>query len=205
MASLLVWSAAAPVPNALADDKTSSQKEILAKKKKFAGDVVLIRGGFNVFSGGLDLMAAKLAKRGIKAKVAKHTQAQSIAASIIANQKKYGRKPVILVGHSWGANTLLEVAEILKKKRIRIAYAATFAATNPGRAPNNIRKLTNYYFKKDGWGKVIRPGRGFRGRLKNIDMSTSSSVNHFNIEENPKLQRQVINNIRRFLKRNRVS
>ncbi len=176
----------------------------LAKSARFPGDVVLIKGGFDVFSDGFDEIAAKLAKKGIDARVSRHTRVQQIANRIIANQKKYGRKPVVLIGHSWGANAVIEIAEILKRKRIRINYAVTFAPTNPKRIPSNIQKLTNYYFKSGGWGKPVRAAKGFRGRLKNIDVSPNSDIGHFNIDENPKLQNQVIRNIQRFVKRRRI-
>lgn len=172
----------------------------LAKKSSFRGDVILVRGGFDVFSRGMDQMADKLVKKGVDAKVFKHTQANEIAARIIKNQKKFGRKPIVLIGHSWGANAIIRVAKVLKKKRMRVTYMATFAATDPETAPNNISKLTNYYFKKDGWGKPVKTVKGFRGRLKNIDMSKNPDVHHFNVEEQPRLQNQVIRNVLRFVK-----
>ena len=177
----------------------------VAKSSRFAGDVFLIKGGFNVFSDGFDSIASKLAKKGIKANLSRHTKVKQIATQIIKNRKKYGRKPVVLIGHSWGANAVMEIAEILKRNKIRVNYAVTFAATNPKPVPSNVQKLTNYYFEKDGWGKPVRAARGFRGRLKNIDMSRNSKIHHFNIDENPRLQNQVIRNIQRFVKSRRVS
>ena len=114
------------------DGKVYASDELkLAKSSRFAGDVVLIKGGFDVFSGGFDKIATKLAKKGIKATVSRHTKVKQIANQIIANRKKYGRKPVVLIGHSWGANAVMEIASILKRNKIRVNYAVTFAATNP--------------------------------------------------------------------------
>lgn len=188
-----------------ASDVKKEQTLQIAKKSSFRGDVILVRGGFDVFSRGMDQMAAKLVKKGIDAKVFKHTQANQIAAHIISNQKKFGRKPIVLIGHSWGANAIIRVAKALKKKRLRVTYMATFAATAPEPAPNNISKLTNYYFKKDGWGKPVTTVKGFRGRLKNIDMSKNPDIHHFNVEEQPRLQNQVIRNVLRFVKPRRRS
>lgn len=177
----------------------------LARKPVYRGEVIFIRGGFNVFSRGLDQMAAKLEKNGVKTRIYQHKELKRVASEVIANQKKFGRKPIIMVGHSWGANALLEVAEILRKKRLRVNYAATFAATEPSPVPSNVRKLTNYYFKTDGWGKRVVAGKGFRGRLKNIDMSNKPDVHHFNIEKQTRLQNQVINNVLRILRLRRRS
>ncbi len=175
--------------------------ELAAKRTKHQGDIYLLRGFAGVFSRGLDNIGTKLADRGVTAKVIPHSDWVSATNQIISNQKRYGRKPVVLIGHSLGANAIIRMATELKKKRIRVDYMATFAATNPTLVPSNVRKITNYYFKTDGWGKPIKVARGFRGRLKNIDFSKSSTVGHFNIDKQPRLQAQVINNVLRIVKR----
>ena len=177
----------------------NSETAIVAKAKR-SGDVYLLRGFGNVFSRGLDQMGAKLKKRGIKAEVVHHGDWKEVLAKIIANRKKYGRRPVVLIGHSLGANAILRIATQLKKKRITVQYMVTFAATNPIPVPSNVRKLTNYYFATDGWGEKVAKGPGFRGNLKNIDFSNSKTIGHFNIDKQPRLQRQVINNVLRFVK-----
>ena len=192
------------ISNASATENGMAATIQLAKKGRFQGDVILVRGGFDVFSRGMDQMATKLVKKGVKAKVFKYTQTKQIADHIISNQKKFGRKPIVLIGHSWGANAIIRVAKILEKQKLKVTYMATFAATAPEPAPTNIKKLTNYYFKKDGWGKPVSTMKGFRGRLKNIDMSNNPEIHHFNVEEQPRLQNQVIRNVLRFVKPNRL-
>ena len=175
--------------------------EIAAKRTKYQGDVYLLRGFAGVFSRGLDNIGSKLKGRGVKAKDISHTGWVEATNQIIANRKRFGRKPVVLIGHSLGANAIIRMATELKKRRIRVDYMATFAATNPAPVPSNVRKITNYYFKTDGWGAPIKAARGFRGRLKNIDFSKSTRVGHFNIDKQPRLQAQVINNVLRVVKR----
>ena len=184
---------------------TNSSDLVIAKRARFAGDVILIRGGFNVFSRGMDQIAAKLAKRGVKTTVIQYTSSQSALATILSNQKQHGRTPVILIGHSWGANAVIRIATALEKKRVTVTYAATFAATNPDPIPGNIRKITNYYFKTDGWGEPIKRSPRFRGRLKNIDLSKKTDVHHFNIEEQLELQNQVIRNVLRLIRTSKSS
>ncbi len=191
--------AAATTPTFAAQTKTTI--ELAAKRNKHRGDVYLLRGFAGVFSRGLDNIGSKLAGRGVKAKVISHSDWVVATNQIIANQKRYGRKPVVLIGHSLGANAIIRMATELKKKRIRVDYMSTFAATSPTLVPSNVRKITNYYFKTDGWGKPVKVARGFRGRLKNIDFSKSSTVGHFNIDKQPRLQAQVINNVLRIVKR----
>ncbi|MEM1037966.1 MAG: lipase [Pseudomonadota bacterium] len=172
----------------------------VASSKSHRGDVYLLRGFGNVFSRGLDQMGEKLNKRGIKAQVISHTNWRTALTAILANRKKFGRKPVVLIGHSLGANQAITIAAELKKRRIRVDYLVTFAATNPKPIPSNVRKVTNYYFETDGWGKPITKGPGFRGRMKNIDFSKDDEVGHFNIEKQPRLQEQVIRNVLRFVR-----
>jgi len=163
------------------------------------GEVILVRGGFHIFSEGFDVIAEKLATLGIATQMYRHFQGRSIVAHIVQSQRKYGRKPVILIGHSWGANTIIRVAKTLQQKGIKVRYMVTLAATNPQRAPTNIAKLTNYYFKTDGWGEPVYPMPGFRGQLRNVDMSTTKDIHHFNVEEYPPLQNQVIDNVLRYI------
>lgn len=193
--------AAEAIVSKVVEAKDSQEQILAAKKARHRADVVFVRGGFNVFSNGLDEMAKKLVKQGVKVDVVSHNSEQAILQRIIDNRKRFGAKPIVLVGHSWGANAVIRIAQGLRKKGIRVNYMATFAATNPGKIPSNVRKATNYYFAKDGWGKPVARGPGARGNIKNIDLSKTAGVHHFNIEEFPKLQRQVIRNVMRFIGR----
>lgn len=175
----------------------------IAKRARHQGDVYLVRGGFNVFSRGLDDMAQTLKKRGVKAQVISHRSSDGAVDKIIANRKKFGRKPVVLIGHSLGANAIIRMATKLRKSGIAVTYMVTFAATKPDPIPRNVRKATNYYFKTDGWGEPVTKARGARANLKNIDLSNTDGVHHFNIEKNKRLQRQVIRNVLRFVRANR--
>ena len=176
-----------------------------AKRSGLSGDVVFVRGGFNIFSGGLDSLAEKLVKKGVTSRIYRHTQVPQIVRSIRRNQRLHGQRPIILVGHSWGANAILDVARILRGHKLNVRYMVTIAATSPNVAPSNIEKLTNYYFKQNGWGKPVRAVKGFRGVLKNVDMSTEAQVHHFNVDDHPRVHSQIINNVVRFLRTSKVA
>lgn len=138
-------------PNVWAQQSATQLQSLSADPSAYAGDVILVRGGFYVFSQGFEAIADTLARRGVRSTMFRHRQERKIVAQIIANQRKYGRKPIVLIGHSWGANTIIRVAKTLQSKNYSVQYMATFAATDPELAPSNIGKLTNYYFKTDGW------------------------------------------------------
>ena len=67
-----------------------------------------------------------------------------------------------------------------------------------------VHSISKEHEEKDGWGKPVTTRKGFRGRLKNVDMSKHADVNHFNVDENPRLQKQVINNVLRVIRSRRV-
>ncbi|MEM8749932.1 MAG: lipase [Pseudomonadota bacterium] len=150
-------------------------------------------------------MGDQLIEKGVDARVIAHSGWKEATNEIIRNRKKYGKRPVVLIGHSLGANAIIRMATHLKKARIRVDYMASFAATDPDPVPTNVRKFTNYYFKTDGWGDEISAAKGFRGQLKNIDFSKDKQVGHFNIDKQPRLQRQVINNVMRFVRKKKAT
>src|SRR5262249_45273623 len=71
--------------------------------------VYLLRGLLNVFSLGLDEIAAKLQQQGIPVTIANYVSWQSIADQAAADYKSGRVKTIILVGHSSGATVLPDV------------------------------------------------------------------------------------------------
>lgn len=172
----------------------------IAAASKSRGDVILFRGFGSVFSTGMDKIAAKLSKSRVKARVMSHNQWKNAARTIIANHKKFGPRPVILIGHSWGGNAILKLAKALNRERISVTYMVTFDATAPQPAPSNVRRLTNFYLKGGGWGVAVKRGSGFRGVLNNVDLSKDKKVSHTNIDDRPKLQDRIVRDILRHLR-----
>ena len=165
------------------------------------GDVYLLRGFADVFSRGLDEMGAELNSLGVSAHVQGHLTWRSVARQIIADTKQNGRVPVVLVGHSLGANAVISIAERLASEGIAVDYMATFAATAPDPVPGNVRRVVNYYFATNGWGEPLVPGPGFSGSLRNRDFSNSETVGHFNIDKQRPLQAEVLREVLRTLGR----
>ena len=165
------------------------------------GEVFLLRGFADVFSRGLDAMAATLNRRGIDAEVTNHNSWRAIALEIIHRQRRSGPRPVVLVGHSLGANAVIQIAELLKKEHITVQYMATFAATGPHPVPSNVRRVDNFYFATHGWGEPLTGARDFSGRLSNRDFSDAEGVGHFNIDKQPAIQREVLARIMRYARR----
>ena len=66
--------------------------------------VYLLRGWFGVFSTGLDSLAAELRNKGIKAETVGHLAWKTTVSNIIKDHAVGKGGPLVLVGHSQGAN-----------------------------------------------------------------------------------------------------
>ncbi|KQY16876.1 lipase [Rhizobium sp. Root73] len=157
--------------------------------------VYLLRGLANIFSTGLDEIGKKLRAAGVDAHVEGFTAWRSALNKIVADRQKFGPSPVILVGHSLGANAIVSLAQALEKHGIVVDYMATFAATSPSPLPPNIKRAVSFYFSSHSWGVALTKGPGFRGRLEKRDLSRDPHVNHFNIEKQAPLQDEVVSGI----------
>ena len=76
--------------------------------------VVLLRGWFGVFSAGLDDVAEQLKSQGIEAKVAGHLTWSADVAEILKERAAGKTDPLVLVGHSQGANNVIDMARSLE-------------------------------------------------------------------------------------------
>lgn len=170
------------------------------RRRRAPPQVYLLRGLANIFSTGLDEIGRKLRAAGVDAHVEGFTAWRSALNKIVADRQRYGPSPIILVGHSLGANAIISLAQELEKRGIRVDYMASFAATSPSPLPANIKRAVNFYFSSHSWGAVLTKGPGFRGRLDNRDLADDPRVNHFNIEKQAPLQDEVVSSILRVLR-----
>lgn len=165
--------------------------EAAAKTPK--GSIYLMRGLANIFSLGLDDLNEKLRARGVNSVVLNYSSWPTIAADII---KRYetdkSALPVVVMGHSFGADATLLLSAELAKHNIPVALVIEFDVVSNVSVPNNIRHLINFYESAGNGRKLVAPP-GFKGRLDNIDLSeTDTTIGHLNIEKNPALHAKAI-------------
>ncbi len=172
--------------------------EVAVKKSDYQGDVYLIRGFAGVFSRGLDQMGASLNAKGIKAKVIGNLGWELAASTIIRNQRTYGTAPVVLIGHSWGANAILRIAKSLQKRNIKVDYFVTFEANVDLPVPSNVKRAVNYYLSNSLLGLKLKQEPGSKGSFENIDLISIPGIGHFSIEKQAEIQKTVVENVARY-------
>lgn len=153
------------------------------------GHVYLYRGLLNVFSLGMDQIAYKLQAVGVAASVSNHTMWSSEADSMIAAYKAGNREPIILMGHSAGADATISVARKLAQYNIPVALIVNFDPVAPDAVPNNVKQIVNFYVPA-GWGRAVAADGRFKGKLANVN--ENATTNHFSIDKDDSLQRQAI-------------
>jgi pimeloyl-ACP methyl ester carboxylesterase len=162
---------------------------------RHAAHIYLLKGLADVFSSGMDSLAAKLRQRGITARVASHASSDSLADEVARLYRAGSRAPVIIAGHSLGADAAVSMAQRLNQFGVPVALVITFGPLHDPSVPANVARAVNYYQSQSAWHGQLMRGAGFRGSLANINLDKAPEVNHFNIEKVDRTQNQAISSI----------
>lgn len=154
--------------------------------------VYLLRGLMNIFSLGMDTLAAELNKRGVYATVHGYGEWQSLADQAAQRYRASTEGPIILIGHSLGADAVMEMAAYLAKKRVPVALLVPFDATQSFPAPANVGRLLNLTQREYAY---MTRGPGFHGSLANVDVSSDPNIDHITIDKSPRLHARVIKEV----------
>jgi pimeloyl-ACP methyl ester carboxylesterase len=154
------------------------------------GIVYLLRGGLNVFSTGMDDIAAKLRDRGINARSIGFMSWQDIARDI-AEQYQQRPRPIVVGGHSFGANAALLAAAQLGRHGIPVALVILFDPTDPMSASANVARVVNFVsIDSLGFNVDVKPA--YAGQVENI---LHMEVNHMTIDNNAGIQNAAVDAI----------
>jgi len=156
--------------------------------------VLLLRGWFGVFSMGLDSVAEQLKALGINAEVAGHLSWQNEVTEILRERSAGRTGPLILVGHSQGANNVIDMARALDQSHVSVDLLITLSPFMQNRVPGNVVKAINYY-QAPGWGQPIEADPGFRGKLINVNLADDPTISHIGIDKSTKIQTELIREI----------
>ena len=129
-AAVSIAGAATAAPRAAAKD---------AHKTVSLPHVYLMRGLMNVFSLGMDQLAVIIARHGIEASVHNHAEADAVVSEIAARYSAGDRGPIILIGHSLGADAVMIMAQSLDRVGIPVALVVPFDGTDSVRSTEERR------------------------------------------------------------------
>lgn len=155
------------------------------------GEVYLLRGLANIFSLGMDQMEVKLKENGIQAKTLNHSGWKGVANNIIRRaEKNEVSYPIIIAGHSLGANSTVSMANYLADHGVEVSLVVAFDPTVKRVVGKDVDKVINYHFP-NGHNDFVK-GPGFNGSLQNVDISDMKHVGHMNVEKNGELQNKFV-------------
>lgn len=151
--------------------------------------VYLLRGWFGVFSTGLDNIADDLSKKGIKAETIGHLAWRSTVSEIV--KAHAANDHLVLIGHSQGANNVIDMARLLEKEKIAVDLVVTLAPLMQDPVPRNVMWAINYYHSP-GWGAPVTADPGYSGKLSNVNLGGDFGVSHITMDKSSKLAYPVV-------------
>ena len=156
--------------------------------------VYLLRGVLNIFSLGLDDIAAKLQAQGIPTTVVNYLSWSSLADEAAADYRSGKVHTIILVGHSSGATVLPDMVARLDQLgapvKLAIGLDSVFRTSLSGR----VGRYINFYIA-NGNGEPVARTKQLRGSLENVNVQNVPGVGHITIDKNEIMQRKVISAI----------
>jgi pimeloyl-ACP methyl ester carboxylesterase len=187
--------ASAPVPLPTPAPVPSSEHATTPAAKPLGtgpAHAYLFRGLMNIFSLGMDDLAQKIERLGIAANVYNHSEWREVADEIASKYKAGNHGPIILIGHSLGADAVMLMGEYLGERGVPVALVVPFDGTRSLNASGNIARVMNITQRDYAY---MRRGYGFRGELANVDVSSDESIGHISIDKSARLHALVLNKI----------
>jgi hypothetical protein len=156
--------------------------------------VYLLRGVLNIFSLGLDDIAAQLRAQGIPVTVANFASWSSLADEAAAGYRSGRIKTIVLVGHSSGATALPDMVARLDQLGAPVKLAIGLDSVFRTKLTGRVGRYINFYIA-NGAGEPVATTGQFQGKLENVNVQNVPGVGHMSIEKNQIMQRKVISEI----------
>lgn len=175
---------------------TSSPEHTGSVQQRASGKAYIFRGmGGRIASFEMDRLADKLEKSGVDAEVYNHFNWSGPADEAIARYKRQnGNFPIMLVGHSAGADASVSFAYKLKEAGVPVSLIVSFDPTRrPKAVPPNVDRFINIYQSLNFiGGGFVAPGSDFHGHYASVDLKNYWEVLHVNLVKMRGLQDQII-------------
>ena len=170
------------------------------------GEVHTMLGGLGIFSRGMAQLRDVVDERfDVPASTIMWYNAGDESRAIINyyyTHKKH--RPIILIGHSLGANEQIKVARNLDKAGIPVALLVTVDAVSQTRVPGNVNYALNVY--KPGFvpmfsGLKLKAVNPKTTQVENLNVTTlpGIKVNHFTIDKDKALQAIILDKVDKVL------
>lgn len=173
------------------------------------GHVYCMRGWLGIFSTGMDALAVKIdTDLGVAAVSVANEEHYRLRDFILA-EKKAGKvnEPLVLLGHSYGADDQIRVAQTLKENGIKVDLMVLIDPVTPPKVPSNVtrvyciyksRPLTDMY---PWWrGVPVEVANAKKTELVNVDLRTAevgfdTDVHHALIDKVPGIHKMCMDEI----------
>jgi pimeloyl-ACP methyl ester carboxylesterase len=171
------------------------------------GHVYCILGWLGIWSRGMDVIAQRVdSELSVHANSLGNSEWTTLA-SFVKREHDAGRwsGPLILVGHSIGADDQIRVAKRLNEWDVPVDLLILIDPTVPGTIPPNVRHCVNIYKSHPGLDTIpafrgvrVRSADAERTLTENINLRTTRvgfdtrPINHFNIAKIKGVQDMVL-------------
>lgn len=173
------------------------------------GHVYCMRGWLGIFSTGMDELAKKIDTQLGAPAVSVANEEHFRLQDFIMEEQKQGKikEPLVLVGHSYGADDSIRVAATLQEKGIKVNLIVLIDPVTPPKVSTNVARvyciykshpLTDWYPAWRGVpADVVDPKKT---ELVNIDLRTANvdfdtNVHHALIDKVPGIHKMVIDEV----------
>jgi hypothetical protein len=186
--------------------KQNTIPTIEKKHSPYNGEVHTMLGGLGLFSRGMVTIKDSVATRyDIPAYNTIWYNAGHVSHFIIDEYyQQKDHKPVILVGHSLGANEQIKVARNLNAAGVPVALLVTVDAVSQTIVPSNVKEVLNVY--KSGYvpmfsGLKLRAVDSTKTHIDNFNVALlkGNKVNHFTIDKDPVVQELILARIKKVV------
>jgi hypothetical protein len=192
---------AKPKPAVVAPDDSAPAAPVKPAATIPYGHVYLIRGIGNFLSHGIDTFETELKARGVPVSIYNHRNEDILLDDVTAGYRKdKGNVPIIIIGHSLGANAAILLSNKLGDRGIPVRLVVTFDhVLDMPPLTNNAAELIDYY--KPPFGHPTNVVPGFKGPVMSTNLEGHADVTHDSIDKTPAYHQVVLDKIMTILKK----
>ncbi len=182
---------------------------------RYPGHVYCMRGFLGIFSTGMDTFSQTLNRRHIisAAALADEARMQFEHHLLSAEKQRLLHGPLILIGHSYGADDQIRVARYLGHHGYKVMLLVLLDPVTPPRIPSNVRQCFVIYKSHPltDWLPFLRgvPAKAANPRMTHVtnvnvrDMPVpfhQAGINHINISADHGVQTLMLSVVLRALR-----